>query len=232
MDTETIALWALYIQTALLVIQVPTLIALIVYVIETRKMATATRLAAEAAQNTLLEMQVTRDQETAPYVVAYFDVPNETRSLNLVIKNIGKSMATDVNVVFDPALELRSPYQELFARVLPPDGIPSIPPDYEIRTSIDFFEKYKKSGFPMQFTIHVTYQGGIRKEKRTASYKSDLNLYRGIMYTVANEPNVKDVVNELKRLASTQERIGERIQQISSVIPTRITPKKKYSSKN
>jgi len=51
MSAETIASWALYIQIALLGIQIPTLIALIVYVIETKKMATATRLAAEAAQS-------------------------------------------------------------------------------------------------------------------------------------------------------------------------------------
>jgi hypothetical protein len=106
MNTENITMWTFYIQIALLIIQIPTLIALIVYVIKTWEMATATRKAAEAAQSTLLEMREARDQETAPYVIAYFDVPNDTRSLDLVIKNIGKSMATNVTVSFDPQLKL------------------------------------------------------------------------------------------------------------------------------
>jgi hypothetical protein len=227
MNTETIALWTLYTQIALIFIQIPTLIALIVYVIKTWQMATATRLAADSAQNTLLEMQATRDQETAPYVVVYFDVPNDTRSLDLVIKNTGKSMATNVNVVFDPPLQLQSPYQDMLTRVLPPGGIPSIPPDYEIRTAIDFFINYKKSGLPMTFSVHVTYQGGIREEKRTASYNLDLMLHCGTIYTVVNEPTIKDVANELKQLTLTQERIGEKLQQILYAMRPRSKLKKK-----
>lgn len=228
MNAENITIWTFYIQIALLIIQIPTLIALIVYVIKTWEMATATREAAEAAQNTLLEMREARDQETAPYVIAYFDVPNDTRSLDLVIKNIGKSMATNVTVSFDPQLKLRDPYENMLARVLPPEGIPSIPPDYEIRTALDFFMNYKQSGLPMKFTIDVSYQGGIRKEKRSATYNSDLTLFRGNVYTL--EPSIKDITEEIKRLVSTQKNIVENLQQISSATQIRSKPKKKYFS--
>ena len=74
-------------------VQVATLIAVIVYVYKTwelatatkglatttQDMASATRHAAGIAEKTLGEMQEMRDQETAPYVIAYFDAPPVSR---------------------------------------------------------------------------------------------------------------------------------------------------------
>jgi hypothetical protein len=124
-------------------------------------------------------MKDSRDEEIAPYVVAYLDVPNEDRQLYLIIKNTGKTMATKVKIMFDPPLQ--TPYPEMVARVLPEDGIPSIPPNYEIKTLIASFPKYKLSE-PMIYNVTLNYFGGISNKARTATYVLDLWLYRGIMY--------------------------------------------------
>lgn len=72
--SDFLSLISVILQSALLCIQIPTLIALILYVIKTWQMASATRKSAEISARTLDEMRAARDSETAPYVVAYFDV--------------------------------------------------------------------------------------------------------------------------------------------------------------
>lgn len=176
MSSEQVAVASLYAQISLLIIQIPTLIALIVYVIKTWEMASAARKSTEIAEKTLQEMKDARDEEIAPYVVAYLDVPDSDRQLYLIIKNTGKSMATDVKVTFDPPLQ--TPYPEMLERVLPKDGIPSLPPNYEIRTVIASFPKYKLSG-PMVYNVNLVYYGGISNKPRTAKYVLDLSLHRG-----------------------------------------------------
>jgi len=85
-------------------------------------------------------------------------------------------MAINVRVTFDPPLQTL--YPEMLERVLPKDGIPSLPPNYEIRTVIDSFPKYKMSG-PMVYNVNLTYHGGISDKPRTAKYVLDLWLHRG-----------------------------------------------------
>ena len=57
-----------------IIIQSLTFIALVFYVAKTWEMASATRESAKLSENTLQEMRDARDQEIAPYVIAYFDV--------------------------------------------------------------------------------------------------------------------------------------------------------------
>ena len=89
----------------LLVVQILSLIFLIVYVIQTWRMAAATKRAAEASEKTLQEMKAMRDQETAPYVIVYFEIPSGTSLIYLIIKNIGKTVANGVRLEFNPPLK-------------------------------------------------------------------------------------------------------------------------------
>src|SRR5688500_17381032 len=103
MTPEQIATLTFYVQIA-------TLIALIIYVIDTRKMASASSKSAEIAEKALLEMSEQRDAEIAPYVVAYLDEQGPINGvLYLVIKNTGKTVAKNVKVIFDPPLQTRYP---------------------------------------------------------------------------------------------------------------------------
>jgi hypothetical protein len=84
------------IDIILAIVQIATLIALIIYVIKTWQMASATNKYAKTSENTLQEMKDSRDQEIAPYVIAYFDVPYGQKFIFLIIKNIGLSVAKNV----------------------------------------------------------------------------------------------------------------------------------------
>ncbi len=155
---------------------------MIIYVIKTWEMASATRKAAEATEKSVLEMREQRDAENAPYVVAFLDGQGPINGmLYLVIKNTGKTVAKNVKVIFDPPLQTKFP--DFLNKVLPPNGIPSIPPGYEIKTTLDIFTTYKKSG-PMAFDVTVIYSGGIIQKLREDNYHLDLEIFRGIVYSV------------------------------------------------
>lgn len=215
MSTDQIASTTLYVQIALLVIQIPTLIALIIYVVKTWEMASASRKSTEIAEKALLEMREQRDAEIAPYVIAYLDAQGEIGGLlYLVIKNTGKTVAKNVKVVFDPPLQTR--YPELLQRVLPPDGIPSIPPNYEIKTTLDSFVSYKQSS-PMAFTVKVTYFGGLNNKPREDKYYLDLTLFHGIVYSKENKlPS--ETEKALQSIQSSNKLIAGELQKISEAI--------------
>jgi hypothetical protein len=119
-------------QNILFVVQVLSLAFLIIYVIKTWHMASATRKAAEATERSVSELREARDQETAPFVIAYFDIPAGTRLLYLTVKNIGRSIATRVRLEFSPPL-CASGSVRLDNLSLIKDGIESMPPGYELK---------------------------------------------------------------------------------------------------
>lgn len=202
-------------QTILFFVQILSLLFLIIYVVKTWEMASATRKAAEATEKSVLEMREQRDAEIAPYVVAYLDEQGPINGiLSLVIKNTGKTVAKNVIVIFDPPLQTRFP--DLLERVLPLDGIPSVPPGYEIRTTLDSFENYKKSG-PMAFTVTVRYFGGISNKVREDKYHLDLMLFRGIVHSIENKPPSETEKTLQKLQRSTESIVGE-LQKMSEEI--------------
>jgi hypothetical protein len=170
-----------------------TLIALIFYVAKTWEMASATRESAKISEQTLQEMKDTRDQEIAPYVIAYFDVNLSENLVEFVVKNDGKSMATDIQIVFEPPFQAPPtssgdlPHEELMKRLMSGGKIPSLPPNREIRTVISSFLKYRESihnkdSLPRKYKIFVNYHGGIIDRSRKTEYTSDIGMYEGVSF--------------------------------------------------
>lgn len=194
-NNSTIEIVSLVVQSFLLCIQIPTLVALIVYVIKTWEMASATRASTKIAEQTLQEMKDARDQEIAPYVFAYFDVMVAENRIDFVIKNVGKSIATDVQIEFDPPLKASLPSllgapttEELMTKLMPDGKIHLIPPEHEIRTVFSSYTNYReglpqfKGGLPEKYKISVTYHGGINLAPKRADYTSDIGMYEGVSF--------------------------------------------------
>jgi len=181
-----------------IIIQSLTLIALVLYVAKTWEMASATRESARISELTLQEMRDARDQEVAPYVLAYFDVQVSNDQIEFVVKNNGRGMATDIQIVFDPAFKAPptlsgAPTHEKLMEIFMPEGkITSLPPNREIRTIISSFSDYAKymhykDGLPGKYKISVTYHGGLSDKARKSEYVSDIGMYMGI--TFVSRPN-------------------------------------------
>lgn len=200
----------------LLIIQIATLVFLIIYVIKTWHIASATKESAKATEKSadisrqvLEEMRENRAQETAPYVIAYFDVLSDKPFILLVIKNIGKGIAEKVRLEFEPQLQsIANPTinEALFIK----DGIESMPPGYEIRAIFDngikYFEKEKK--IPSVYKVKVSYTGGISSKPRNMEYTLDL---MAINRTPYGEKTMDDPVNNMEELTKSVNSISKKL---------------------
>jgi len=183
----------------LAVVQILSLVALVIYVIKTWHMASATKNSAEAAQKTLDELRDGRDQETAPYVVIYFEVSPQTHLIYLVIKNIGKTIANNIKLVFEPPLRSTHAAFQMHELALMKDGISSMPPGYEIRTVFDSAITYFGSpDLPVLFKVNVSYSGGLRQDERVYPQTLDLQMLKGLV--LAHEKGIDEVVAILDKL--------------------------------
>lgn len=200
-------------EIVLLIIQILTLIALIVYVVKTWEMASATKESAKSAEYTLLELRETRDQESAPYVIVYFDVPLSKNLVYLIIKNIGKSIAKDIRLSFEPFLQTGD-VGNLENLSLFEKGIASLAPAQEIRvlldTTIAFFGE---PGLPLFYSVEITYHGGLKDVPRTTKHTLDLSVHKGLMYIRSKD--IHDLNESIEKLLKEQKNTRESLERIS-----------------
>ena len=97
--------------------------------------AIATVVLARLSYKTLNEMKETRISESRPYVVAYLEFDTSNKFIYFICKNIGKTCAYNVVLDFDKPIldfEEKEVKNQLFD-----NPMPSMPPDYQIRTFIN-----------------------------------------------------------------------------------------------
>ena len=164
-------------------------------------------------RNTLWEMKEARDAETRPYVIVYFDVPHGELWADLVVKNVGKTVARNVKMLFDPPLQ-NTDGPSLMSLPMIRDGIPMLPPGYEIKTTLDFTQKYFKSGLPMFYNVTVTYAGGMEDKERQTDCVADLSAFEHLTYIERKDLHdlvlrVEKLTAEVKDFRRAYERGGE-----------------------
>jgi hypothetical protein len=212
-------------------IQAATLLAIFWYVIKTsqlardtkrladvtKDMADTNRMSAEAslksanaAEETVKELIAARDQDIAPYVVAYFDAPYGKSIIHLVIKNIGKTVAHNVKLTFNPSLHSTTQGIELNTLAVITDGIGSLPPGHEIRTVFDStISLFGNKNAPLIYKANISYFGGIQTGERGYELTLDLQVLKGLMFT--HEKNVDDLVKQVEKLVSHWSGTNERL---------------------
>ncbi len=184
------------------VIQLLSLIALVVYVIKTAEVAEGTRQSAQAMDRSVAEMVEDRDQQIAPYVVVYFDHQTDSPIYDLVIKNTGRTSARDVQIAFDPHLQTSLKNYDIEQLAFLHQVIPTLPPDYEIRASVDVIDNALKSEtLPKQYRVKVTYSGGVKSDLREAEYILDLNVFNGILET--HTRSLTDLAKTIEKISDT-----------------------------
>ena len=206
-------------STLLFLIQVLTLIALIIYVAKTWEMASATRKAAEATEQSVTEMKETRDQQTRPYVIAYFMVKEGTGLIYLILKNIGQGVARNVRFSFDPPLITSSEtINQMLAKMsFVTEGIQSMPPGYELKTLFDSTVSYlNNEELPQKYKVRISYYGGIRPEERIDEYVLDISVFWGLSYT--RKTTMKDLVKKTEDIGNELSRIRQDIRQIAQTM--------------
>jgi len=162
---------------------------------------TATVLIFVANYLSVKELKRTRVEQSRPHVIVYLDV-FPSRIVQLIIHNIGKTVARNVKITSIP--ELNKPNEfPLKKSYFFTKAIPIIPPDYKYFAFLGTFNELKtKTGEYEKYTFEVTYNDSSNKNKYSEKFHSDLNV-------TVNVPKV----NELKMhdLVETISKYGEEL---------------------
>ncbi|MCD4812863.1 hypothetical protein K8S19_04140 [bacterium] len=200
-------------ETALDIVQIATLIFLIIYVVKTWHIASASKKSAEVSENILKEMKESRGQEVAPYIVAYFEIPYGKQLIYLVVKNGGKTVARNVKLEFQPPLK-NSDGGEINELTLIRGGIASIPPGHEIRTFFDSAISYfAKSELPLTYNVKVSYYGGLQSDTRNMEQIMDLSAFKGLSFL--SEKGMHELVVGIEKLVQHNNDIRQKLEKIA-----------------
>lgn len=156
---------------------------------------------AEASKTMAYEMKSTREMQTTPSIIAYFDNPRSIM-LDLVVKNIGYGIAKDVRLKISPPL-LDYKERDITELSLFKKGIDFFPPGQEFRqfvgVSTSFFSE--DSQRPLEYNLTVSYSN-VEENLVPAHIiliPLDLSVYRNL--SVHRESDIDGLAKEVKNLA-------------------------------
>lgn len=139
-------------------------------------------LAARFGFNQVKEARDLREEQAQPYVVAYFEISRaSTMYIDLVVRNVGHTLARDVRISLDPALE--STLDERGFKMADvyflTKGVPALPPAMEYRMLFESGpELDKRKDLPRQYSATVSFRTERGRECRL-DYILDLDTFYG-----------------------------------------------------
>jgi hypothetical protein len=149
-----------------------------------------------------------REEEAQPNVVVYFELnPTSSMHLDLVVRNLGQTVAHDVSFVFKPELEaaMANPYGYAAedAHFLS-EGIPALPPGLEYRMLFESGpERFEREDLPKKYEATVRCLDRRRKpiEER---YILDLDTFYG--YSQVTVKGAHAIAKAVEKIATQVER--------------------------
>lgn len=160
-------------------------------------------IAAAVALWQVHEARRLREEQAKPFVVVDFEVEQGgAQQIYVVISNIGRTMAEDVRLTFEPEFtsSFDSDENVVSPRELKPmrEGIPSLPPQKRISLLVDVFTARDAKIYPDLYRVQVTFKApALRREERTG-FVLDLGVYRNVLHLMRRD--VHDVHERLEEL--------------------------------
>jgi hypothetical protein len=194
--------------------QILILLTLIIYVIKTWRISSATQAAAEVFALSLQVMKEARDQEIAPYIVVYFDILYEEKIIFLIVKNIGKSTARDVRIQFKPKL-IGNSGEDICELPSIKNGIASLSPNHEIRIFIDSTSAFfvDKSDQSLTYEVKISFYGGLKDTQRVTEQVLDLTTDKKLIQMT--QLGGHSLFNEVEKISRNIERIGKELSMLN-----------------
>lgn len=131
------------------------------------------------------EANKTRKAQAQPFVVVSLE-PSRTSSfiIELVIENIGSTLARDVKFSFDPPLKSALYDDALEGSFLLREGIPTMPPGMRLARIFDSAIERREAGdLPWRFEVTVQFSDYRGKRDDPLQYVLDLEPFRSGTFT-------------------------------------------------
>lgn len=139
-----------------------------------------------------------RDAQTRPFVV--IDLGSSRQGFfDLVVTNIGSTMARNVTFEFEPPMVTSKEYTDIYELKAFKDGISTLPPGKEFRTLLDFGPPRYKEKLPDFYRVKVSYWGDPGDRTYAEEMDLDFGLYWNRHYITLRD--IHDVHKQLEIIA-------------------------------
>lgn len=146
-----------------------------------------------------------RDAQTRPFVV--IDLGSSRQGFfDLVVMNIGSTMARDVTFEFDPPMVTSKEYMDIYELKAFEAGISTLPPGKEFRTLLDFGPPRYEEKLPDFYRVKVNYRGDPDDRTYAEEMDLDFGLYWNRRYITLRD--IHDVHTQLETIAKEMHRWG------------------------
>lgn len=148
-----------------------------------------------------------REEQAAPYVVAYMEVAGRTFGvIDFVVKNLGATGAHDITVTFNPEPTTTKGGESPVPFPYPKE-IPFLAPGQEWRAAWDFGPQRQKAGLHEPFDVTIGFYDSKNRAQEATRARLDWAL---IWHQVAPNPRtLKHVVAELKKMGAEVKKIRQ-----------------------
>jgi len=155
-------------------------------------------LAAVLGWRQLAHAKDLRDAQTRPFVVV--DLGSSRQSFfDLVITNIGSTMARDVTFEFDPPMVTSKKHTDIYKLKAFEEGISTLPPGKEFRTHLDFGPSRFKEELPDVYRVKINYRGDPGNRPYFEEMDLDFGLYWNRRFITLYD--IHDVYKQLELIA-------------------------------
>lgn len=155
-------------------------------------------MAAIFAWRQVNEARELREEQNRPFVVVDFDV-EEGYMIYLEVVNMGTSLARDVRIEIDPALESAIDIDVSKLKMLN-EGITTLAPGKKYRTFFDmsFRRNEDRPDLPMNYTARVRYSD--EKQKRPYDEMLNLDLDQYMHINTVTRHGLHDIHGQLEKI--------------------------------
>lgn len=144
-----------------------------------------------------------RNAQTRPFVV--IDLGSSRQGFfDLVVTNIGSTMARDVTFEFNPPMVTSKKYMDIYELKAFEEGISTLPPGKEFRTLLDFGPPRYEEKLPDVYRVKVNYRGDPGDRPYAEEMDLDFGLYWNRRYITLR--NIHDVHKQLETIAKEMQR--------------------------
>ncbi|MER7500524.1 hypothetical protein AB0L05_12125 [Nonomuraea pusilla] len=130
-----------------------------------------------------------------------------SEALNLVVENVGPTVARNVRITFDPAIETSMDGDDgegLADALIFTQGIPHLPPGRKIEVLFDIGWQFFKKDLPRQYTVTVEADGPYGAVE-PLTYLIDLEIYRKLRHLTIK--TLHQQVQEMEKLRKAVEKV-------------------------